>query len=88
MNEHTHMKVLSHGEDSVVQQPQYARIEEIQRLFGLAKGTVYNLLRTGRIRGCSLRVKGKKSRLRLIDVSSVKALIEDEINKQNKETAI
>jgi len=68
-----------------VEQLQYARTVEIQRLFGLARGTIYNLLKTGRIRGCSLRVKGKKSRLRLIDVSSVKSLIEAEIDKQRME---
>ena len=68
------------------EQPQYGRIVEIQRLFGFSKGTIYNLLRSGRIRGCSLQVAGKKSRLRLIDVSSVRALIEAEINQQNKET--
>ena len=67
------------------EQPQYCRIVEIQRLFGFSKGTIYNLLKTRRIRGCSLQVLGKKSRLRLIDVSSVRALIEAEINQQNKE---
>jgi hypothetical protein len=78
MKEGKPITVTVQAEDSLVQQPQYSRIAEIQRLFGLAKGRIYNLLRTSRTRGCSMQVRGKRSRLRLIDVCSVKALIETE----------
>jgi hypothetical protein len=64
------------------QSPAYGRIGDIQRIFGLTKSTIYNLLRSGRIRGCSLKVKGNRSRIRLIDVSSVSAFIEAAINEQ------
>ena len=81
-------KVSALAETRGGQPPQYGRIDEVQRLFGLARGTIYNLLRSRRIRGCSLQVTGKKSRMRLIDLSSVSALIEAEINQQNKEKTI
>jgi transposase len=68
--------------DTSGQPSEYGRVEEVQQRFGLSKGTIYNLLRAGRIRGCSLQVKGKRSRIRLIDMSSVSELIATEINNQ------
>jgi hypothetical protein len=70
------------AESTKHQSAKYGRVGDIQRLFGLTKSTIYNLLRSGRIRGCALQVKGKRSRIRLIDVSSVSAFIEAAMNEQ------
>jgi Helix-turn-helix domain len=69
------------------QPPQYGRITDVERRFGLARGTIYNLLRSGRIRGCALPVTGKKSKIRLIDLASLDALIQQQMSQQRKEKA-
>jgi hypothetical protein len=55
---------------------EYGRCADVQRVFGLKRGTVYNLLADGKIRGCLLRVKGSKSGVRLIYMPSVREFIE------------
>jgi hypothetical protein len=68
------------------QRVEYGRVADVVRLFGLGTSTVYCLLKNGRIKGCSLMVKGSRSRLRLVDLASVREFIENEVNKQGKET--
>ena len=84
MNSKPRNMAAAKAEELECQLPQYGRVEDVQRHFGLSPGTIYNLLRRGRIRGCSLPVTGKRSRIRLIDIASERALVEAEINQQNK----
>jgi hypothetical protein len=70
------------------QQVEYGRVADVERLFGIGKSTVYSLLKSRRIRGCSLTVKGKRSRLRLVDLASVRSYIETEVNQQQKEKVV
>jgi hypothetical protein len=55
--------------------PEFGRIKDVERLFGIKRGTAYSLLATGKIRGCVLRVRGKQSGVRLIDLASVRDYI-------------
>lgn len=55
--------------------PEFGRLADVQRLFGLKRGTVYNLLLDGKIKGVLLRVRGQKSGIRLIQMSSVAGFI-------------
>jgi hypothetical protein len=55
---------------------EFGRVADVARLYGLKRGTLYNLLRAGRVRGCVLRVCGKKSGVRLFDMASVRGVIE------------
>jgi len=48
-------------------------------LFGIKRGTAYNLLADGKIRGVLLRVRGAKSGVRLFDVESVRAFIQQAV---------
>ena len=61
--------------DSANVPPEFGRISDLTRLFGIRRGTAYNLLRDGKIRGCLLRVRGKKSGVRLFDMDSVRRFI-------------
>ena len=61
--------------DFIGAQPEFGRLRDVHRLFGLTRGTVYNLLARGRIRGVNLRVTGRKSGCRLIDLASVREYI-------------
>ena len=62
--------------------PEFGRCLDCTRLFGLKRGTLYNLLSAGRIRGVLLRVKGQKSGVRLFDLNSVRSFIGTEMNKE------
>ena len=63
--------------------PEFGRIRDVERVYGLKRGTTYNLLSSGRIRGCVLRVKGKKSGVRLIEMDSVGQYIRAQMDQQN-----
>jgi helix-turn-helix protein len=63
--------------------PEFGRVADVQKIFGLKRGTLYNLLKSGRIRGCVLRVKGRKAGVRLIDLASVRAFILTAMSDQN-----
>ena len=54
--------------DSTGIMPEFGRCADVQRIYGLRRGTLYNLLRDGKIRGCLLRVRCKKSGVRLFSV--------------------
>src|SRR5208283_703347 len=54
--------------------PEFGRAADLQKHFGIRRGTAYNLLAAGKIRGVLLRVKGRKSGCRLFDMGSVRDL--------------
>lgn len=62
--------------------PEFGRCLDCTRLFGLKRGTLYNLLRERRIRGVLLRVKGQKSGVRLFHLASIRSLIEEQMNRE------
>ena len=64
-------------------QAEFGRIQDVQQLSGLKRGTIYNLLAAGKIRGCVLRVKGRVSGCRVIDLESVRQYIRAQMNQQN-----
>jgi len=56
-------------------QPEFGRWQHLERQFGIRRGTAYNLLGEGKIKGVLLRVKGQKSGVRLFDLGSVRDYI-------------
>ena len=58
---------------------EFGRTADLQRVFGLKRGTIYNLLAAGKIRGCLLQVEGKKSGVRLFDIQSVRDFIHSQM---------
>lgn len=68
--------------------PEFGRIRDVERLFGLKRGTCYNLLRDGKIRGVVLRVRGKQSGVRLIDLDSVRAFIKSQMALAGKAVTV
>lgn len=55
--------------------PEFGRTNDLKLLYGLRRGTVYNLAADGKIRGVVLRVRGTKSGVRLWDLQSVRTFI-------------
>jgi hypothetical protein len=62
--------------------PEFGRVADCTQLFGLRRGTLYNLLRDGKIKGVLLRVRGQKSGVRLFDLASVREFIRREMEGQ------
>lgn len=54
---------------------EFGRCADVERIFGLRRGTLYNLLRDGKIRGVLLRVRGRRSGVRLFDMNSIRNFI-------------
>ena len=55
--------------------PEFARTEQIYQMFGIKRGTLYNLHRAGLIKGKVLRVRGNLTGVRLWDVQSIRGYI-------------
>jgi len=55
--------------------PEFARVDAIQQMFGLKRGTLYNLIRDGKVNSVLKKVTGRKSGIRLIEVASVRQYI-------------
>jgi hypothetical protein len=56
--------------------PEFGRTADVQRHFGIKRGTLYNLLADGRVRGVVLRSRGQVTGIRLWDMASIRAFIE------------
>src|ERR1035441_7133252 len=52
--------------------PEFGRWQDVNRIYSIKRGTAYNLLHHGKIKGVLLRVCGKKSGVRLFDMASVR----------------
>ena len=60
---------------------EFGRAGDVQKIFGLKRGTIYNLLADGKIKGVLLRVRGNKSGVRLFDLESVRGFIRQSMNQ-------
>jgi hypothetical protein len=60
--------------------PEFGRVADVARHFGIKRGTLYN--RDGKIRGVLLRVRGQKSGVRLFDMASVREFIRSQLNNE------
>lgn len=61
--------------------PEFGRVADVTRHFGIKRGTLYNLLADRKIRGVLLRVRGQKSGVRLIEMVSVRDYIMSEMER-------
>jgi len=59
--------------------PEFGRMPDLSRTFGIKRGTAYNLLADGKIKGVLLRSRGQKSGIRLFDMASVRDFIRREM---------
>jgi hypothetical protein len=55
--------------------PEFGRTPDVERCFGIKKGTLYNLLEQGKIRGSNLRQEGQFKGVRLWDMASIRDYI-------------
>ena len=55
--------------------PEFGRTPDVEKYFGIKKGTLYNLYQGGKIHGVSLRLTGHTKGARLWDMASIRAYI-------------
>jgi len=60
-------------------QKEFGRCHDLERQFSIKRGTAYNLLKDGKIKGVLLRVRGQKSGVRLFDMASVRSFIQSQM---------
>jgi hypothetical protein len=63
---------------------EFGRVADVTRLFGLKRGTIYNLIRQRRIKSHVLRVCGDVSGIRLIHLDSVRDLLNSQLLNDEK----
>ena len=51
--------------------PEFGRWRDVQRLFGIKRGTLYNLIAEGKIKSVVMRRKGNVHGCRLIHLASI-----------------
>jgi len=69
-------KTTAPVEPGAVGSPEFGRIPDVQRLFGLKRGYVYLLLNEGKIKSVCLRKRGAKTGVRLIHLQSVRDFLQ------------
>jgi hypothetical protein len=63
--------------------PEFGRFQDVQRLFGLKRPTVYTMIAEGHIKSVSLRKMGQAKGVRLIYMKSVSDYLHKLMNEQN-----
>jgi len=65
-------------------EPEFVRIPDVRRLFGIRRGFLYQLIGAGRVRSICLRTRGSRGGVRLIQFSSLKKFLADELEKNQR----
>lgn len=65
--------------------PEFGRASDVLRIFGLRKGTLYNLLEDGKVKGVLLRVRGQKSGVRLFHLQSIRDFINSQMERTGRD---
>jgi hypothetical protein len=63
--------------------PEFGRVPDVQRIFGIKRGILYRRIQDGTIKSITLREPGRKFGIRLIHLASVRTLLHRELEAQN-----
>ena len=61
---------------------EFGRTKDVERIFSVKRGTLYNAEKLGLVRGVLLRLRGQKSGIKLWDMRSIENWIRGEMQKQ------
>jgi len=64
--------------------PEFGRWRDVERLFGIKRGTLYNLINEGKIKSVMLRRKGNIHGCRLIHLASVSQYLNQLLEQQSQ----
>ena len=62
--------------------PEFGRWQDVQRLFGIKRGTLYNLVNEGQIKSVALRRRGNVHGCRLFHLASISEYLNSMMNQQ------
>ena len=65
--------------------PEFGRWRDVERLFGIKRGTLYNLMAEGKVKSVFLRHKGNVHGCRLIHLASVSQYLNGLLEAQNNQ---
>lgn len=63
--------------------PEFGRVPDVTRLFGLKRGFIYQLLGASKIKSVNLRKPGARTGCRLIHLQSVRAFLHAQMEGQS-----
>jgi hypothetical protein len=63
--------------------PEFGRWKDVERLYGIKRGTLYNLLAEGKVKSVSMRRKGNKNGCRLFYLPGISEYLNSLLNDQN-----
>lgn len=66
----------------IEQFPEFGRVADVRRLFGIRRGSLYSLIKRGAIKSVLLRIAGNRSGVRLIHLDSVRQYIHAAMAKE------
>lgn len=86
MENHTSQPVPVTGAEThnINLQPEWARVPDITKMFGIKRTSLFRLLADGSIRSASIRRRGSTKGIRIIDCDSVRALLQNQAAKEVK----
>jgi hypothetical protein len=64
--------------------PEFLRTDDVRKVFGIRRGSLYGLAKLGKVKSCLLRIRGNRLGVRLWSVDSIRACIEQQM--QNADT--
>jgi hypothetical protein len=76
------IRLQVNGEQSAVL-AEFGRWQDVQRLFGIKRGTLYNLIAEGKVKSVVLRRKGNVHGCRIIHLASVSGYLNSLMQEQN-----
>lgn len=59
--------------------PEFGRIPDVERLFGLKRGVLYQLIGANKVKSVCLRKPGAKTGVRLVHLASVRAFLHEQL---------
>jgi hypothetical protein len=65
--------------------PEFGRWQDVQRIFGIKRGTLYNLMAEGKVKSLVLRRKGNVHGCRIIHLASVSAYLNGLLENQHNQ---
>jgi hypothetical protein len=60
---------------------EFGRTKDVERIFSVKRGTLYNAAKLGLVRGVLLRLRGQKSGVKLWDMRSIENWIRGQMRK-------
>jgi hypothetical protein len=66
--------------------PEWIRTNDVRRVFGIRRGSLYGLAELGKVKGCLLRIRGQRLGVRIWSVDSIRAYINEQMEAGRHES--